>query len=308
MRLNIFKFLMLFLVTFSLFTLYRYFNEDMSVLQNARNEAGVSLIDAAQGSTRYQEYGDSANPTVILIHSFNGFIESWQPNIKALVDAEYHVVVYDLLGRGLSDRPRVKYDLTLFRKQLQTVLNTVKKQKVHLIGSSFGAVIATDFTLHYPEKVGELIMVGPAGWPDKNGRNFLLDVPVIGELVFHYFGTSILLPKVKEYFQNAELHSEMIEKWQYFASFPGFMRSALSMLRHSPVLDFSEGWKSLGKLNKPVLFIWGKQDVSFPFSNTKKIPNLIPLAKILGIEKAAHWVNVEQPMQVNKAIISFLAQ
>lgn len=99
----------------------------------------------------------------------------------------------------------------------------------------------------------------------------------------------------------------MVEQWASFARLPGFTRSALSTLRHSPVLDYTAGWEQLGALKKPTLFIWGKQDVSFPFTNTRKIPRLIPHAKIIGIEDAAHWVNIEQPIQVNKAIISFLA-
>ena len=308
MKLNIYKWLAVVTLVFIVVTAYQYFNEDMTVLTEARTESDMSWIQTDQGNTRYQEYGDSNNPTVILVHSFNGFIESWQPNIQALVDAEYHVVAYDLLGRGLSDRPRVDYDLNLFRNQLEAVINTTNKQKVHLIGSSFGAVIATDFALHFPQKVDELVMVGPAGWPDEKGGSALLGVPILGELVFHYWGKNILLPKVKEYFIDARQYPELVEKWQFFARLPGFMRASLSVLRNSPVLDFSDGWKSLGSMNKPVLFIWGKQDISFPFTNAEKIPDLIPKAKVIGIENAAHWVNIEQSAQVNQAIVTFLAK
>ena len=291
---------------FSLVTLYRYYNEDTSALEAERVASGSTLIESEIGVTRYKVFGEKNIPTVVLIHSFNGFMESWNPNINALVNAGYRVIVYDLFGRGLSGRPHVKYDLTLFRDQLDLVLKKVGAKNVYLVGSSFGCVIASDYANHYPERVKSLVMIGPAGWPQKGGSNPLLDVPLVSELVFHHFGKQILRPKVKAYLSNPSEHYEMIEKWEHFASYPGFTRSALSTLKHSPVLDYIEGWKQLKALNKPTLFIWGKQDVSFPFSNTEKLKKLIPHAKIIGINNAAHWVNVEQAALVNSELIEFL--
>lgn len=284
---------------------YQYYVEDASVLADLRAVSGDGFIQSETGVTRYQIFGESNRRTVVLIHSFNGFLESWSPNVASLVDAGYRVVVYDLFGRGLSDRPSVDYDLALFRSQLDLVLNHVGGEDVYLVGSSFGCVIAADYANHYPEKVNGLAMVGPAGWPQEVGRNPVLDIPVLGDLVFHYFGERILKPKVKDYFVNSSKYSEAIELWAAFASYPGSMRSALSTLRHSPVLDYTAGWKALGKLKKPTVFIWGKLDVSFPFSNTDELPSLVPHAKIVGIENAAHWVNIEQADQVNNEIISF---
>ncbi|WP_161569655.1 alpha/beta fold hydrolase [Veronia nyctiphanis] len=281
-------------------------NEDKSELEQARSNSGVSLIESEKGATRYQVFGEENSPTVVLIHSFNGFLESWDSNINALVNAGYRVITYDLFGRGLSDRPHVDYDLSLFRHQLDGVLKAVGATNVHLVGSSFGGVIASDFAYHYPDRAISLVLVGPAGWSAQEGRNPLLDIPLLGDLAFHYFGQKILRPKVEAYLFNQSKFSDVVEQWANYASYPGFTRSALSTLRHSPVLDYSNGWIQLGKLGKPTLFIWGKQDVSFPFANTEKIPTLIPHAKIIGIEDAAHWVNVEQAQQVNEAIVSFL--
>ncbi|MBQ4848370.1 alpha/beta hydrolase [Pseudoalteromonas sp. MMG005] len=33
---------------------------------------------------------------------------------------------------------------------------------------------------------------------------------------------------------------------------------------------------------------------------------LIPSTKVVAIDNAAHWLNIEQPKQVNNAMISFL--
>jgi pimeloyl-ACP methyl ester carboxylesterase len=99
----------------------------------------------------------------------------------------------------------------------------------------------------------------------------------------------------------------VVEEWAVFANYPGFMRSALSTLRYSPVLDYTVGWETLNELNKPTMFIWGKQDVSFPFASSKNLSKIIPHAKVVAIEGAAHWVNIEQAEQVNSAIVSFFS-
>ncbi|WP_422379100.1 alpha/beta fold hydrolase [Marinicellulosiphila megalodicopiae] len=307
MKSKVFLYFISALSLFSLVTIYQYHNEDMTTLVAARKAAGDELINSEAGVTRYQIFGERNTKTVILVHSFNGFLESWNPNVNSLVNAGYRVVLYDLFGRGLSDRPRVNYDLRLFRRQLASVISEVGADKVHLVGSSFGCVIVSDYANHHPEKVESIVMVGPAGWPNENGRNRLLDTPIIGELVFHYFGQQILRPKVEAYLFNLSKFHEVVEEWDTFASYPGFMRSALSTLRNSPVLDYTDGWKKLGNLGKPTMFIWGKQDVSFPYSNTEKLSKLIPHAKVVSIEDAAHWVNIEQAEEVNNAIASFLS-
>ncbi|MBL4585176.1 MAG: alpha/beta hydrolase [Pseudomonadales bacterium] len=287
-------------------TYYQYINEDDSAVLAARENLAAVMLESEIGSTRYQIFGEHNTATVVLVHSFNGYIETWNANIDALVNAGYRVVAYDLFGRGLSDRPWTEYNLELFRDQLDSLIKHIGAKDVHIIGSSFGCVIATDYALHHPENVQSLSLIGPAGWPASEGRNAALDTPVLGELIFHYFGKQLIRPTVEGYFIDQEKYSSAVEQWDRFASYPGFTRAALSILRHSPVMDYSDGWRQLGKLNKPVVFIWGKQDISFPFSHSEKLPELVPHATLIGIDGAAHWVNIEKATVVNQALISFL--
>lgn len=304
-----FKYLIIVVGIFLAIFSFQYFNEDLTDFDLVKKSSSGQYLESDIGSTRYQIFGESNSEVIIFVNASNGYLEQWNPNIKPLVNAGYKVVVYDLFGHGLSDRPRINLDLTVFRNQLGTIIDEVAVDKVNLIGSSFGSIIASDYALNNQERVQKIILVGPAGWPsDLNKSSLLLDVPVVGEFIFHYFGQKILKPRVEGYFYNKEKYLWAIEEWQTFSSYPGFTRSYLSILRYSPVLDYTDGWKKLGLLNKPTLFIWGKDDISFPFSNSEKATKFIPYAEIVGIEKAAHWVNIEQPLQVNEAIVSFLTK
>jgi pimeloyl-ACP methyl ester carboxylesterase len=65
---------------------------------------------------------------------------------------------------------------------------------------------------------------------------------------------------------------------------------------------------AIQELSEPRLFVWGKQDVSFPYSNAQKAKALVPHAQIVAVDDAAHWVNVEQAEQSNAALLAFLVE
>lgn len=302
-----FKFLIISTI-FAAVTTFQYLNESADSFEEAKAKSQEKFLITKLGRTRYQIYGNSEDPTIVLIHSFNGFLESWTSNVEPLVNAGYRVIVYDLWGRGLSDRPRINLNIQIFREQLEQIVNHVGAKTLYLVGSSFGSVIAADFAQQHPEQVDKLIFIGPAGWPSEHDTtSTLLDIPILGDVIFHYFGQRILRSKVEAYFVQPKEYSNVLDEWKEFSEYPGFTRSALSTLRYAPVLDYSEGWKKLGKLESPMLFIWGKEDVSFPFTNAEKAKQLIPHAKVIGIEGAAHWVNVEKSEETNLTIINFLS-
>lgn len=291
-------------IIFVLVTINRYYNEDDAGFAQAKTEMQAQYLESDIGSTRFRVFGHDNRPTVVLIHGFNGYLESWEPNIEPLVRSGYRVIAYDMWGRGLTSRPRVDLDLGQFRAQLASLIQYLGARNVVLMGSSFGCVVATDYALNYPDQVEKLVLIGPAGWPSPNDSHWL-NFPLLADVVFHYFGKFLLRPKVEAYFYK-EKSAWALNAWDRYASYPGFTRSALSTLRHSPVTDYTEGWAKLGAVGKPTLFVWGKQDVTFPYANKDRASELIPHARIVGIDNAAHWVNIEKSDEVNSIVLAFL--
>ena len=282
-----------------------YFHEDRTAFDAAIDASDDLFIGPAHPATRYREWGQANRPTVVLIHSFNGFIESWDANAKTIAAAGYRVIAYDLVGRGLSSRPSIDLTLDVFRQQLETVIDRTAAGRPVLVGSSFGSVIAADYAIHHPENVAGVIMIGPAGWPTGE-KNQLINVPIIADAIFHLAGKRLLQNKVEEYFIDPEQYADVISQWESFARYPGLTRSALSTLRHSPVLDNTSGWLQFAELGLPTLILWGRADRSFPYSLSENAKAAIPHAEIVGIDDAAHWVNIEQAAVVNEHIIEFL--
>ena len=289
------------------YTGYDYYDEDVETFESARRSANVALLETAIGKMRYRVYGADNEPVVVLVHSFNGFIETWNPNIDSLVDQGFKVVAYDLWGRGYSDRPRIELSLAVFRTQLANLIDHVGASRVTLIGSSFGSVIVSDFAIQFPERVSSVVMLGPAGWPKPGfDSSVIADIPGVGDTLFHYRGVALTRSAVDAYFLDPAGHEWVVQQWDQFANYPGFSRSALSTLRHAPVRDYTSGWQALGQADTPVLVLWGKQDVSFPYDNAATMRTYVPNASVVGVEGAAHWVNIERSKQVNQLIAEFL--
>lgn len=110
---------------------------------------------------------DSANgKTVLLLHgkNFNGYY--WKDVIKFLSAEGFRVVVPDQIGWGQSDRPKVNYSFSLLASNTKKLLDQLGVQKVHVIGHSMGGMLATRFTLMYPNAVEKLVLENPIGLED----------------------------------------------------------------------------------------------------------------------------------------------
>ncbi|HKR51099.1 MAG TPA: alpha/beta hydrolase [Pseudonocardiaceae bacterium] len=82
------------------------------------------------------------------------------------------VILYDLRGHGLSERPRTGYQVRDSVADLAAILDTLGIDgPVHLAGYSYGGAIALSFTVAYPERVASMLLIEAhvpvAGWAEQ---------------------------------------------------------------------------------------------------------------------------------------------
>ncbi len=82
------------------------------------------------------------------------------------------VILYDLRGHGLSERPRTGYRVSDSVADLAAILDALGIDgPVHLVGYSFGGAIALSFAVAYPDRVISMLLIeahvpGP-GWAEQ---------------------------------------------------------------------------------------------------------------------------------------------
>ena len=80
------------------------------------------------------------------------------------------MIAPDLLGHGVSAKPRADYSVGGYANGMRDLLTVLDIDKVTVVGHSFGGGIAMQFAYQFPERTERMILVapgraGPGGQP-----------------------------------------------------------------------------------------------------------------------------------------------
>jgi epoxide hydrolase 4 len=102
-----------------------------------------------------------AGPPVILLHGFPEHWISWRRQIAPLAEAGFSVIVPDLRGYNLSDRPagRDAYYLRHLVADVRALVRTSGAPQAHIVGHDWGGVIAWAFAWMHPELTKSLVVL-----------------------------------------------------------------------------------------------------------------------------------------------------
>jgi len=109
---------------------------------------------------RYLSAG-SGEP-VLLLHGLGDSADAWARVMPRLARS-YRVIAPDMLGCGLSDKPRVNYSLWAQATYLRHFVDAVGVESANVVGHSLGGGLALHFYIQYPERVRRLALVASGG-------------------------------------------------------------------------------------------------------------------------------------------------
>lgn len=109
----------------------------------------------------------SNGKTIMLLHgkNFNGAY--WEKTAKDLSDKGFRVIIPDQIGFGKSSKPQsYQFSFSQLAENTKAILDKLKIDKIIVLGHSMGGMVATRFTLLYPNMVQKLILENPIGLED----------------------------------------------------------------------------------------------------------------------------------------------
>ena len=276
--------------------------ETKTMNAEARKNATGRFIQLTNGITHYEVGGSDTAKTVILVHGFSVPYYIWDGTYDSLVQEGFQVIRYDEFGRGFSDRPGIVYDPLLYRSQLLELISSLKlKTPVSLTGVSFGGAVTADFTVHYPELVDKIILIDPV-------YNF--GKPNEAELITNYkmaVGYEKQATGQLEDFKYPERFPGWVDKYKVQMQYKGFRHALISTRYNYPGDSIIANYRSLSRLNKKILLIWGKEDQTVPFQYSDSLKKIVQ-SDFFAVDDARHLPYLEQPSLVNRKIISFLKE
>jgi pimeloyl-ACP methyl ester carboxylesterase len=287
---------------------FPYLSETKELNEATRASAPGSFVRLPEGVTHYELCGPTVGAPVVLVHGFSVPYFIWDPTFDFLTRSGFRVLRYDLIGRGYSDRPRIRYDIDSFCKQLRDLLDTLGFEQIFLMGLSMGGPITASFTARQPERVRKLVLVDPAGVRPITFSRLLkaATTPGFGELALGLFGSARMSKSIESDFYDPANVKAFVEKYMLQMKFKGFMRAILSTMRNGMLGDFSSTYTKVGELGVPTLLFWGKDDKTVPFEHSQDLRAAIPQAEFHAIDHCGHIPHYEKPGEVNPILLEFL--
>jgi pimeloyl-ACP methyl ester carboxylesterase len=239
--------------------------------------------------------GGSGRP-LVLVHGLGSRGADWANLIPQLIDGGHRVYAVDLLGYGLSAKPRdASYSISDQASLVQGFLDSQQLPQVDMAGWSMGGWVAMRLAVQHQERIRRLVLLDSAGLRFKLSFDPALfqpasptDLAALEELLVPHPHP---LPR---FLAMAMLRRGDSIGWVVH-------RSMQSMLTGDDLVD-----EQLGGLTMPVLIGWGEQDRLIPLSVAYKLHALIPQSVLDVYADCGHLAPGQCAGQVGPSMVDFL--
>lgn len=263
-----------------------------------------------QCRTVYIRHGEG--PPLVLLHGYAGSIWNWEHQIETL-GRRFTLFIPDLIGQGLSDKPRVDYTPAFHADWLRGFLDAVGIGSASLIGHSMGAGLALILALTEPDRVRRLVLISgfPRGVLDHIGRSHLRRLyqfrsGLLFGLGYHLLGRRAFRKLLGGLVWDRNLvTADVVERAVRLRKDWGKARPLWSTLTHI------ESWENdyaprLNAVATPTLIIWGSDDRFVPLAAGQTLHRMISHSRLSILAQAGHLPMWERPDDVNRLITDFL--
>ena len=236
----------------------------------------------------------------MLLHGFLCDSRCWRPQLAGLSD-HFRVVAWDAPGAGASSDPSGPFTTTDYANCLAHFLDRVGVERAHVLGLSWGGILAQEFYRLYPERLLRLVLAGSyAGWKGS------LPEPVWRERLAACLADAAGEPAalaakfVPGVFTDAAPRPLRDEFSAIVADFHpvGFRLMALSSAE-------SDTRTLLPHIGVPTLLLWGDDDRRSPRYVAEQLHTAIPGAELAILSGAGHLSNMEQPAAFDDVVRRF---
>lgn len=261
-------------------------------------------------------------PVVLLIHGIGDNSETWHEILPHL--ARHHTVIApDLLGHGLSDKPRADYSVAAYANGMRDLLSCLDIESVTVVGHSLGGGVAMQFAYQFPQMVERLALVSAGGvTKDVHPALRLMSVPVLNE-AFKFLRMPGAMPLVRivgsaishldgtPFHPGAVLHDtpdlvrvlgNMLDSTAYDA----YLRTLRAVVdwRGQVVTMLDRCYLTE---NLPVQLVWGDDDAVIPVTHAALAHAAMPGSRLEIFRGAGHFPFRDDPMRFLQVLETFLS-
>lgn len=281
--------------------------------------ASEALLPVDGGRIWYRRIGTGSGTPVILLHGGPGFSSVYLKSLEALGD-DRPVVRYDQLGAGRSDpvNDTTLFTIPHFVSELDSLRSALRYERVHLLGHSWGTVLAFEYYRAHPQRVASLTLASPAlsvpAWA-ANAAKLVRTLPDsareairVREATRDYDAPDYVSAVNEYYAKYVMLRPEQEDLDSAFKT----MNSGLYQYMWGPseftptgTLRTYDATRQLRRVRVPTLYTVGEMDEAGPEIVTR-FAKATPRARLEVIPDAAHIATWDNPEATLRVVRSFL--
>jgi 2-hydroxy-6-oxo-6-(2'-aminophenyl)hexa-2,4-dienoate hydrolase len=273
----------------------------------ATTEFESRFVETDGYRTHYLEAGQG--PTLILMHGGGAGADAygnWRECIPILA-RKFRVIAPDMVGFGCSDKPSPEtftYDQPGRNRQLVALLEALNIDKAFLVGNSMGGATCIGATLHCPQRVERLVLMGSAGLPIPERpspqllHNLNYDFTIEG---MRRVIAGLTSPRYQP--------PEDLVQYRYKLTLEPGAREALAAVNAATrkgTLNYPED--ELRKIEQPVLIVNGKEDGVSTLARAYRFLELFENSWGYIVPHCGHWAMIERTADFCAAVERFLTQ
>lgn len=242
-------------------------------------------------------------PCLVFIHGISGCCGAWSP-YEAYFGKICNLLFFDLRGHGRSFKKKEGdfYSLDFIADDIYEMALMFGIKRMILVGHSFGALLALDFAVKYPEMVGGLVLLAPDYRINKTIRGcltrwFLAAGDFFSSPLFaERYGIEV---DYSRFTYNAD--------WDLRRIYMDVRNTSIHVYRHCLVRSLVFDPDSvLARIKIPALIIHGKKDSIFPVKDSVLMAKRMANSRLKILDNANHILVLNNCGQVSEEIAIFL--
>ena len=269
-----------------------------SLRQATVNGTQLAYIDMGQGDP------------IVFVHGSLSDYRVWLDEVQAL-SAQYRVIAYSrryhFPNRGGGDGS--DYSMALHERDLAGLMDALDLPNAHLVGHSYGAVLAAQFAAKYPERVRSLVLIEPtmpeimAGSPKDSAY----------EVDRH-----LMVEQTRMALQNGfpDMGVQHVLDWAFGENWPFELSRTVKhwMVQNAPALQLQFlspqdpsrfGPAELAKLSCPVLYVEGGKSPWHAHAMADAFVSLHAGTERVTLKKASHGIPWDDARGLTRAMQGF---
>ena len=263
----------------------------------------------------YQVTGKPDAQPLLLVHGIYAGASSYEFRKNFLELAEdFQVYALDLLGCGLSGRPRRRYEAEDVAAQVEDFAREEIGAPTHLVTSSLSAALLVPVAVRSPRLFKRLVLICPTGLGNLDRPSGLLGdaiyglflTPVLGDSLYHAI---VSRRSIRYYLDNMAYHDpelitdELVEDYYHTSHQPGAKYFPAAFVSGKLNLGLADYWP---KVPHKTLIAWGQEARTPPVSQAQQFIRRNPRVEPKIFRDAALLPHDERATTFNEEVKKFL--